>query len=169
LRLRQNQARLIAELFLGHVFRPDSFAFHAVATSYSSIALRCVGANHHFGGPAVRNTDRLAIVTKAPASRRDFCWCAGHDRELQGAIVNGPRECATDDGLRVLRHGNDCRPGCEAGVSGAPHSPFKCDPNRENRPASTRRLTPRRAGVVHVCIRMEIETASLRSQVSRRL
>jgi len=73
LRLRQNQARLITALFLGHVFRPDSFAFHAVAASYSSIALRCVGVNHHFGGPAVRNTDRLAIVTKAPASRRAFC------------------------------------------------------------------------------------------------
>jgi hypothetical protein len=88
------------------VFRPDSFAFHAVATSYSSIALRCVGVNHHFGGPAVRN----AIVTKkAPASRRDFCWCAGHDRELQDAIANGPRECATDDGLRVLRQGKYCR------------------------------------------------------------
>jgi len=29
---------------------------------------------------------------------------------------------------------------------------FKCNPNRENRPASTRWVTPRRAGVVHVCI-----------------
>jgi hypothetical protein len=53
------------------------------------------------------------------------------------------------------------------GVSGAPHSPFKCDPNRENRPASTRWLTPRRAGVVHVCGQTQIETASLRSAVSR--
>jgi outer membrane immunogenic protein len=44
------------------------------------------------------------------------------------------------------------KPGSEAGVSGALHSPFKCNPNRENRPPSTRWLTPRRAEVVHVCI-----------------
>src|SRR5882762_1348166 len=48
------------------------------------------------------------------------------------------------------------RPSCEAGVSGAPHSPFKCDPNRENRPTSSNWPMPRRAGVVHVCIQMEI-------------
>jgi len=48
------------------------------------------------------------------------------------------------------------KPGCEAGVSGAPHSPFKCDLNRENRPTSFDWPMPRRAGVVHVCIEMEI-------------
>jgi hypothetical protein len=42
------------------------------------------------------------------------------------------------------------KPGREAGVSGAPHSPLKCDPNRENRPTSTRQLTP--GARVHVCI-----------------
>jgi hypothetical protein len=48
------------------------------------------------------------------------------------------------------------KPGCEAGVSGAPHSPFKCDPNRENRLTSSDWPMPRRAGVVHLCIQMEI-------------
>jgi hypothetical protein len=47
-------------------------------------------------------------------------------------------------------------PGCEAGVSGAPHSPFKCDPNRENRLTSTDWPMPQRAGVVQVCIQVEI-------------
>src|SRR6266536_1943363 len=114
--------------------------------------------------PAVRNTDRLAIVTKAPASRRAFCRCVGHDRELQDALANGPRECApTMSTACFVMEILPAKPGCEAGVSGAPHSPFKCDPNRENRPASTRWLTPRRAGVVHVCGQTQIETASLRS------
>jgi hypothetical protein len=60
-----------------------------------------------------------------------------------------------------LRREDIAKPGCETGVSGAPHSPFKCDPNREKRPTSTRWLMPRRAGVVHVCIKMEIATAAL--------
>jgi opacity protein-like surface antigen len=47
-------------------------------------------------------------------------------------------------------------PAVNTSVSGAPHSPFKCDPNRENRLTSTDWPMPRRAGVVHVCIQIEI-------------